>query len=66
MTSAILDRPSAYRLMTDQQLAAEAARLERVLDDLDAGYWPAASAQREETLERLSALRAEAERRAAV
>ena len=54
-----------FRRLTDRDLEAKAERLERTLDRLADGYWPAAGRQRAEALELLTRLRAEAERRRA-
>lgn len=55
---------SRYRQVTDQQLEAEIARLERELDRLDeCDYHPRAAAEREAYLGELVRVRTEQERR---
>lgn len=53
----------ALRRLTDQELAAEAARLERRLDRLDAATWPDAGRERAELADAFAEVRAEIERR---
>ena len=56
-------RMSRYRAMSDGEVEAEIQRLQGEIDALDNGYWPSASAKREEHLDALTAMLAEQARR---